>query len=151
VADRAHVRAPPRELAGLRWPLFDVDSDEPNLTIAERVLEVEDKYVSQASPTTEQGNRRMALHPLPVAALIRHREEQKMLGPYEDEDFVFPTRSGTPMTMSNLRRAFKTLCKNTASATTGRPGEGRRQRGPCREPDRPRATATRSRRLCPTP
>lgn len=103
----------PGELAGLRWPFVDIDSDEPNLTIAERVLEVEDKYVGQASPKTERGNRRMALHPLLVAALIRHREEQKMLGLHEDEGFVFPTRNGTPMTMSNLRRAFKTLCKNT--------------------------------------
>ncbi len=103
----------PGELAGLRWPFVDIDSDEPSLTIAERVLEVEDKYVGQASPKTERGKRRMALHPLLVAALIHHREEQKILGLYEDEGFVFPTRNGTPMTMSNLRRAFKTLCKST--------------------------------------
>lgn len=103
----------PGELAGLRWPFVDIDSDESNLTIAERALEVEDKYVGQASPKTERGNRRMALHPLLVAALVRHRDEQKMLGPYEDDGFVFPTKNGTPMTMSNLRRAFKTLCKNT--------------------------------------
>ncbi|MEX2420463.1 MAG: site-specific integrase, partial [Actinomycetota bacterium] len=103
----------PGELAGLRWPFVDIDSDEPNLTIAERALEVEDKYVGQASPKTERGNRRMALHPLLVAALIRHREDQKILDLYDEDGFVFPTRNGTPMTMSNLRRAFKTLCKAT--------------------------------------
>ncbi len=103
----------PGELTGLRWPFVDIDSEEPNLTIAERALEVEDRYVGQASPKTERGNRRMALHPLLVAALVRHREEQKMLGLYDDDGFAFPTSNGTPMTMSNLRRAFKTLCKNT--------------------------------------
>jgi integrase len=35
-----------------------------------------------------------------------------MLGLYHHEGFVFPTRNGTPMTMSNLRRAFGALCKN---------------------------------------
>ncbi|MEJ7800903.1 MAG: helix-turn-helix domain-containing protein [Ilumatobacter sp.] len=34
---------------------IDIDSDEPNLTIAERALEVEDKYAGQASPKTERG------------------------------------------------------------------------------------------------
>jgi integrase len=103
----------PGELAGLRWPFVDVDSDRPSLTIAERALEVDDRYVGQASPKTERGNRRMALHPLLVAALSRHRAELKMLVLYEPDGFVFPTRNGTPMTMSNLRRAFKTLCKNS--------------------------------------
>lgn len=55
----------------------------------------------------------MALHPLLVAALARHRAEQQRFGVYDTEGFVFPTSNGTPMTMSNLRRAFKTLCKNT--------------------------------------
>jgi site-specific recombinase XerD len=49
--------------------------------------------------------------PLLVAALSRHREEQRALGMYDDEGFVFGTRNGTPMTMSNLRRAFQQLCK----------------------------------------
>jgi site-specific recombinase XerD len=53
----------------------------------------------------------IGLHPLLIAALQRHREEQKLLGLYDDEGFVFCTRNGTPMTMSNLRRAFQQLCK----------------------------------------
>ena len=34
-----------------------------------------------------------------------------MLGLYDDEGFVFCTRNGTPMTMSNLRRAFQTALR----------------------------------------
>ncbi len=54
----------------------------------------------------------MALHPLLIAALQRHREDQRLLGLYDDEGIVFCTRNGTPMTKSNMRRAFQRLCKN---------------------------------------
>ena len=101
----------PGELAGLRWPYVDIDSDEPSIDVAERALEVEDKYVGQSAPKTKRSRRKIGLHPLLVAALQLHRYEQKMLGLYADEGFVFPTRNGTPMTMSNLRRAFQQLCK----------------------------------------
>lgn len=100
----------PGELAGLRWPYVDLDSDEPSLEVAERALEVDDRYVGQAVPKTPKSRRRLGLHPLLVAALQRHRDEQKLLGLFDDEGFVFCTRNGTPMTMSNLRRAFKQLC-----------------------------------------
>jgi site-specific recombinase XerD len=33
-----------------------------------------------------------------------------LLGLYDPEGFVFCTRNGTPMLVSNLRRAFKRLC-----------------------------------------
>ncbi len=42
--------------------------------------------------------------------LQRHREEAKLLGTYDPEGFVFCTRTGSPMTMSNMRRAFRTRC-----------------------------------------
>jgi integrase len=100
----------PGELAGLRWPYVDIDSDEPSIDVVERALEVDDKYVGQAAPKTARGRRRIGLHPLLVAALSRHRDELRLLGLYEPEGFVFPTRNGTPMTMSNMRRAFKALC-----------------------------------------
>lgn len=101
----------PGELVGLRWPYVDVDSDHPSIEIAERALEVEDRYVGQAAPKTARGRRRIGLHPLLVAALGRHREEMWLLGLYDEEGFVFATRNGSPMTMSNLRRAFRALCE----------------------------------------
>jgi integrase len=102
----------PGELAGLRWCYVDIDSDEPSITIAERALEVGDKYVGQTSPKTERGRRRIGLHPLLVAALWCHREEMEIVGLYDPEGFVFCTYNGTPMTMSNMRRAFQNLCEN---------------------------------------
>ncbi len=100
----------PGELAGLRWPYVNIDSNAPSIEIAERALEVGDKYVGQAVPKTSRSKRTIGLHPLLVAALVRHREDQKVLGLYENEGFVFRTRNGTPMTMSNMRRAFQQLC-----------------------------------------
>jgi integrase len=52
----------PGELAGLRWPFVDIDSDAPSIEVAERALEVEDRYVGQAAPKTERGKRRIGLH-----------------------------------------------------------------------------------------
>jgi integrase len=101
----------PGELAGLRWPYVDIDSEAPSITIAERALEIDDKYAGQATPKTERGRRRLGLHPLIVAALARHRDEQQMLGLYDHDGFVFCSRNGTPLTLSNLRRAFQKLCQ----------------------------------------
>jgi integrase len=102
----------PGELAGLRWCYVDLDPDAPSLEVAERALEVGDKYVGQAKPKTSRSRRRIGLHPLNVAALQRHQDEQTLLGLYDPEGFAFCTRTGTPMTMSNLRRAFQKLCRN---------------------------------------
>ena len=100
----------PGEIAGLRWPYVNIDGDTPHIEIAERALEVDDKYIGQTAPKTPRSRRVIGLHPLLVAALMQHREEQRLLGHYHPEGFVFATRNGTPMTLRNLRRAFQTLC-----------------------------------------
>lgn len=100
----------PGELAGLRWCYVDLDAETPSIEVAERALEVGHRYAGQTAPKTERSRRRIGLHPLLIAALQRHRAEMRFLGLYDDEGFVFCTSNGTPMTMSNLRRAFKQLC-----------------------------------------
>lgn len=107
----------PGELAGLRWCYVDVDSDEPFIEVAERALEVEDRYVGQAAPKTERGRRRIGLHPLLVAAITKHREDMRTLGFYKEDGFVFCTRNSTPMTMSNMRRSFQKLCERAGLGT----------------------------------
>lgn len=79
--------------------------------MAERALEVEARYAGQAEPKTARGRRRIGLHPLLVAALRRHREEMKLLGLHDPDGFLFCTRKGTPLSLSNLRRGFKQLCE----------------------------------------
>ena len=101
----------PGELAGLRWPFVDIDSDNPSIEVAERAVEIEARYAGQAEPKTARGRRRIGLHPLLVAALTRHREELELLGLYDDEGFVFCTRNATPISLSSLRRGFKALCE----------------------------------------
>jgi len=100
----------PGELSGLRWSYVDIDSDEPCIVIGERANEINKRYVGQAEPkTTRKGG--IGLHPLVVAALRRHRSELEMLGLYDPDGFVFPTRNGTPIAVGNLRRDFKRLCR----------------------------------------
>jgi integrase len=99
----------PGELAGLRWPFVDVDRGEPSIDVVERASEVADRYAGQAKPKTARRGR-IGLHPLVVAALRRHRDEMRLLGLYDAEGFVFCTRNGTAMSVSNLRRAFQQLC-----------------------------------------
>ena len=101
----------PGELAGLRWPFVDIDSHSPSIDVAERAVEVDARYAGQAEPKTARGRRRIGLHPLLVAALTRHREELELLGLYDDEGFVFCTGNATPISLSSLRRGFKTLCE----------------------------------------
>jgi integrase len=101
----------PGELVGLRWPFVDLRSDEPRIEIAERALEINDVYAGQAKPKTARGRRVIGLHPLLVAALVRHRYEQRLLELYDPEGFVFCTRNRTPMSINNLRRDFRRLCE----------------------------------------
>jgi integrase len=101
----------PGELAGLRWPFVDIDSEEPAIEVAERAREVSKKYVGQASPKTKKSRRRIGLHPLLVAALQRHRHDMQMLGLYDPGSFVFCTRNGTPFLLRNMRRDFGRLCE----------------------------------------
>lgn len=107
----------PGELAGLRWPFVNLECDEPTLEIAERAQEIGKKYAGQAAPKTARSRRRLGLHPLLVAALRRHREELRLLGQYQSEGFVFPTRSGRPQSLSNMRRSFRRLCERAGLGT----------------------------------
>jgi integrase len=100
----------PGGLAGLRWPYVDIDGAEPRLEVAERVHEIQNRYVGQTEPKTPRSQRRIGLHPLNVSALRRHRAEQHLLGLYSGDGFVFCTRNGTPNSLANMRKYFAELC-----------------------------------------
>ena len=80
----------PGELTGLRWPLVNIDSDDPHLLVHERANEVNKRYVGQAAPKTSRKGA-IGLHPLVVAALQRHCTEMIMLGLYDPRG-LFCTR-----------------------------------------------------------
>jgi integrase len=107
----------PGELAGLRWPNVDIDSDDPSLDIVERLVEVNHRFAGLAPPKTPRSVRRLGLHPLLVAALRRHREEMRLLGLYDEEGFVFGTRTGTPFLLGNLRAHLRRLCRRAGLGT----------------------------------
>lgn len=100
----------PGEISGLRWSCVDIDGDDPHLLVSERANEINKRYVGQAEPKTSRKGG-IGLHSLVVAALRQHRAELHMLGRYDRAGFVFCTRNGTPISISNLRRAFKRLCE----------------------------------------
>lgn len=100
----------PGELAGLRWCHVDLDSEAPSIDVVERILTERHRYVGQTAPKTRRSRRRIGLHPLLVAALLRHRDDMRALELYDPDGFVFATRNGTPMSLGNLRRAFRQLC-----------------------------------------
>lgn len=112
----------PGEIAGLRWCWIDLDSDEPVLSVEERAKEDDQKYVGQAPPK-KGSKRRIKLPPLAVAALLKHRDEQKMLNqyrysavPFEADGFVFPNKFGKPKSLKTIRGRFQTFCANAGLA-----------------------------------
>jgi integrase len=85
----------PGELAGLRWPLVDIDSDDPHVLVHERANKVNKRYVGQAAPKTSRKGA-IGLHPLVVAALRRHRTEMMMLSLYDPEGVRVPALATAP-------------------------------------------------------
>lgn len=102
----------PGEIWGLRWPYVDIDSETPQVAIDERADFDGDKYLGQKAPKGGRKSKRtIALHPLVVVALQRHREEQAALGHYDSDGFVFTNRHGRRHTPSGGRALMKVLFK----------------------------------------
>ena len=159
----------PGELAGLRWPYVDIDSDSP----PRRGRECPSRSMTATSARGMPEDRRGAADAWRCTRCSSRRcivtaDEQRLLGLYDDEGIVFCTRNGTPMTTSNLRRAFQQLCRNAGLGETGPPTSSatrschssatnsttssRSPTSPATStPAPPRATATPSGRACPTP
>ena len=97
------------ELLGLKWT--DIDLDARTLSV-QRSL---DKDGTFNPPKRSKSRRTVKLTPHAAEALKGHRarqnEERLQLGSlWEDQDLVFPNRSGKPMNADNLyHRGFKPL------------------------------------------
>jgi integrase len=100
------------ELLGLKWQ--DVDLDAGRLQVRRSIARVNGHGWLEQEPKSASSRRSVALTPLAVAALQRHRQRQlerrlKALA-WEDNGFVFANEVGRPMTPQNLtKRSFHPL------------------------------------------
>jgi integrase len=101
------------ELLGLRWR--DVDLDVGMLQIRGSMQATPDG-LRIMEPKTPDSRRQVALSKQPVEALRRHRvaqavERLRVGAAWEDNQLVFATASGGPITASELRRSYEPLLK----------------------------------------
>ena len=100
------------ELLGLKWQ--DVDLDAGRLQVRRSIARLNGHGWLEQEPKSASSRRSVALTPLAVAALQRHRQRQlerrlKALA-WEDNGFVFANEVGRPMTPQNLtQRSFHPL------------------------------------------
>lgn len=102
------------ELLGLKWG--DMDLEAGSMQVRRQLQRMRDGSGLAFLPLKNpDGRREVALGPMAVEALRKHRarqaEEKLMLGSlYEDMGLVFATPKGTPLEASNLvNRSFKPL------------------------------------------
>ena len=100
------------ELLGLKWA--DVDLDADKLQVRRSIARLNGHGWLEQEPKSARSRRSVALTPLAVAALHRHRQRQierrVRAVAWEDNGFVFANGVGRPMTLQNLtRRSFQPL------------------------------------------
>lgn len=108
----------PGEILGVRWCWVDLETDTPTFAIEERAHEKKGVYVGQRDPKVGSF-RTIELHPVNVAALVKHRENLIALGMFDPEGFVFPTRSAIPHSKGNARKYFKRFCREAGLGDEG--------------------------------
>jgi integrase len=99
------------ELLGLRWR--DVDLDAGTLQIRGS-MQLTPDGLRIMEPKTAGSRRRVALSRQPIDALRRHRvaqaeERLRMGAAWENNELVFATKTGQPITPSMLRRSYEPL------------------------------------------
>ena len=100
------------EFLGLKWQ--DVDLDAGTLKVRRSIARLNGPGWLEQEPKSARSRRSVALTPLAVAALQRHRQRQiewrLEAMAWEDNGFVFANEVGRPMTPSNLtQRSFQPL------------------------------------------
>ena len=78
------------------------DVSEPCVEVAERAAEVQHRYVGQAPPKTAR-KAAIGLHPAGGRGVTAASRRAALQGLYDPEGFVFCTRNGTPISVSNLQ------------------------------------------------
>ena len=102
------------ELIGLKWE--DVNWDLSTLQVKRQVMHLKGGSYIFTEVKSRSGNRTIILGTQALELLKVHRREQQILissvgEKWVDLDLVFPSYVGTPVTGSNIRRAFRRLLK----------------------------------------
>jgi integrase len=100
------------ELIGLKWE--DVDWNLSSIQVKRQVRHFKGKSYSFLEPKSKSGVRTIVLTKQALEILRNHKSEQEDVITCADEDWtdldlVFPSSVGTPLTASNVRRAFRKL------------------------------------------
>jgi integrase len=116
----------PGEMLALRWPDLVLDTPEPVARVRRSLSKDDGGRLVVKSTKTEKG-RAIALLPQVVEALQTHRKRQaehrlKYSGLWRNENLVFPSKTGGPMSWDNLvRRNLKPLMRAAGLPETTRP------------------------------
>lgn len=108
----------PGEITGLLWCDVNVDGHSPTVSISGSMKRTTSGALFRGDvKRSAAGRRTLALPPVAVEALRRHRSaqdaERLVAGPaWRDDNYVFTTPIGTPVDLSNLRKAFDALTKS---------------------------------------
>ena len=101
------------ELIGLKWE--DIDWKLSTIQVKRQVRHFKGGSYSFMEPKSKSGVRTIMLGKQALELLKNHkREQQIMINSSKDWialDLVFPSNAGTPITASNIRRAFRRLLK----------------------------------------
>ena len=105
------------EILGLQWP--DLDFPKGTLTVHrvrrdERTIDEEGR-VSVVTvtypPKSASSRRQIPMGSIVQAAVLAHRERQQEAGHFDDQGWVFATRTGNPISPSRLSKVFKEFLK----------------------------------------
>lgn len=105
------------EILGLRWR--DLELDNAMLSVRHALQWLPGKGWQLVEPKSERSRRSISLPDVAAKALRLHRQKQLedrlLAGPrWTEHDFVFTTRTGTPLDPWNVSKAFKRLLKSAA-------------------------------------
>jgi integrase len=100
------------ELIGLKWE--DLDWGLSTLQVKRQVRHFKGASYAFLEPKSKSGTRTITLGKQALEILKVHKKEQEVFinsvgENWTDLDLVFPSGAGTPLTASNIRRAFRKL------------------------------------------
>jgi integrase len=105
------------ELLALKWQ--DIDLEAGRLQVRRTLTRLPGKRLIEAEPKTEHSRRTIVLAPLAIEALKQHRlrqhEARLQAGPtWNNLDYVFCSKEGTPLSPSPIIRRFKQLLREAS-------------------------------------